>query len=78
MSVWEEVIGVIIEQKPDVDVDSITPETLLVDELGFDSLDFAELMIGLREKCDVDIPDHVKIHTVGDVSRYIEQQIQNV
>jgi acyl carrier protein len=46
---------------------------LLKEDLGFDDLDFVELMMGLEEAFDIEIPDAdlEQWRTVGDVILYI-------
>lgn len=50
----------------------IKPEHHLVDDLGADSLDLAELTIEIEDEFDVEIPtdDAVKLHTVQDIFDY--------
>jgi acyl carrier protein len=58
-----------------VSPENIRPETTFR-ELGFDSLDTVELVMGLEEEFDLTIPDDVaeRILTIGDAVRYIESQ----
>lgn len=48
------------------------------DDLGADSLDIVELVMGLEEKFGMEIPDSEaeKITTVGDAIKYIENAVQ--
>ena len=52
----------------------ITPETSFKDDLGADSLDLFEMVMGLEEEFEIEIPteDLEQIVTVGDVVKYIE------
>lgn len=56
------------------DEDSITMESSFVDDLGADSLDLVELIMGLESEFDIEIPDEdaEKIQTVGDAVEYIK------
>ena len=67
-------VKALIAEKLEVDEDQITMESMIVDDLGADSLDVVELMMGLEEEFSVEIPDEEqeKIQTVGDVVRFIE------
>lgn len=51
-----------------VDPNEITEETTLVDDLGADSLDLFQIMMGIEEEFDIDVePEKVeKIATVGE------------
>ena len=48
------------------------------DELGADSLDIVELIMGFEEKFGIEIPDSdaEKIATVGDAIKYIEETVK--
>ncbi|MBQ6830931.1 MAG: acyl carrier protein [Clostridia bacterium] len=58
-----------------VDVDSITAETDIMEDLGADSLDVVDMLMSLEEEFDVEIPDEEieKLRKVGDVAAYIEE-----
>ena len=57
-----------------VDADEVTLEASFVDDLGADSLDVVELIMGLETEFDIEIPDEdaEKISTVGDAVEYIK------
>ena len=54
--------------------EQITPEAKFIEELGADSLDTVELVMGLEEEFGNEIPDEEaeKLVTVGDVISFIE------
>ena len=56
-----------------VDPNEITEETTFVDELGADSLDLFQVMMGIEEEFDIDVdPEKVeKIATVGEAVELI-------
>lgn len=70
---FERVKNVIVDQLS-VDADEVTLEASFVDELGADSLDVVELIMGLETEFDIEIPDEdaEKISTVGDAVEYIK------
>ncbi|MDO4618431.1 MAG: acyl carrier protein [Clostridia bacterium] len=72
---FEKVKSVIIDQLG-VDEDDITMEASFVDDLGADSLDIVELIMGLETEFDLEIPDEdaEKIATVGDAVNYIKSR----
>ena len=69
----ERVKNVIVDQLS-VDADEVTLEASFVDDLGADSLDVVELIMGLETEFDIEIPDEdaEKISTVGDAVEYIK------
>ena len=75
MSTFDRVKKVVVEQL-EVSEEEVTPTASFVDDLGADSLDVVELVMGLEEEFDVEIPDQEaeKIATVGDAVAYIEDK----
>ena len=70
-----EKVAAILAKQLDVEEESITPETNLVDDLGADSLDVVDLVMTLEDEFDTEIPDEEieNIKTVGDIVRFIEE-----
>ncbi len=58
----------IIAEVLNVDTDEITTETTFVDDLGADSLDLFQIIMGIEEEIGIEIPQEEaeKIVTVGD------------
>ncbi len=73
MSTFDRVKKVVVEQL-DVSEEEVTPQASFVEDLGADSLDVVELVMGLEEEFDVEIPDEdaEKIATVQDAVTYID------
>lgn len=73
MEEFERVKNVIVDQLS-VDAEEVTIEASFVDDLGADSLDVVELIMGLETEFDIEIPDEdaEKISTVGDAVEYIK------
>ena len=46
----------IIAEVLNVDIDEITPETTFIDDLGADSLDVFQIIMGIEEEFDIEIP----------------------
>lgn len=74
MEEFERVKSVIVDQLG-VDEEAVTMEASFVDDLGADSLDIVELIMGLEGEFDLEIPDDQaeKISTVGDAVNYIKE-----
>jgi acyl carrier protein len=74
--VFEKVKDILCEQL-DVEEEKVTAESLIVDDLGADSLDVVDLVMSLEEEFDIEIPDEdvENIKTVGDMVKYIEGKI---
>lgn len=77
MSTFDRVKKVVVTQL-EVSEDEVTPTASFVDDLGADSLDVVELVMGLEEEFDVEIPDEdaEKIATVGDAVTYVDSKTQ--
>ena len=75
MSTFDRVKKVVVEQL-DVAEDEVTPNASFVDDLGADSLDVVELVMGLEEEFDVEIPDEEaeRITTVQEAVTYIDEK----
>ena len=74
--VFEKIRAILCDQL-DVEEDKVTMDADIVDDLGADSLDVVDLVMSLEEEFDCEIPDDVaeKIKTVGDLFRYVENNI---
>ncbi len=66
-------VRAIIAKQLDIDPETITPASNLIDDLHADSLDIVELVMDMEQEFDVEIPDEVlpNIKTVGDVVSYL-------
>ena len=68
----------IIAEVLSVDPEDITMETTFVDDLGADSLDVFQIIMGIEEEFDIEIPDEEaeKFQLVGDLVKYVESQTE--
>jgi acyl carrier protein len=75
MNTFERVKKVLVEQL-DVSEDEVTPQASIVDDLGADSLDVVEIIMGLEEEFDIEIPDEdaEKITTVQQIINYVDEK----
>ena len=64
----------IIAEVLNVDADEITMDTTFVDDLGADSLDIFQIIMGIEEEFDIEISneDAEKIVSVGDAVEQIK------
>ena len=62
----------IITERLNVEEDQIVPEATFVEDLGADSLDIVELIMGIEEEFDIEIPDEdaEKLTSVGEALNY--------
>ena len=74
MSTTLERVKEIVVDKLQRNEDEITESASFQDDLGADSLDVVELVMGLEEEFNVQIPDEDvdKIKTVGEAVQYID------
>ena len=73
-----EKIKALLADQFDVDADSITADTDLVDDLGADSLDLVDMLMSLEDEFNIgEVPDEMveKIRTVGQLATYIEENM---
>lgn len=67
----------IIADVLNVNADDITEDTTFTDDLGADSLDVFQIVMGIEEEFDIEIPAEAaeKITTVGDAINQIKEVI---
>ena len=70
---FEELKKIIVDVL-NVDENEITMDTTFIDDLGADSLDVFQIIMGLEEEFDIEIPNEQaeKIVTVGDAVEQIK------
>ena len=70
----------IIADVLNVETDDITMETTFVDDLGADSLDIFQIIMGIEETFDIEIDneDAEKIMTVGDAVEQIKLSLIHI
>lgn len=74
--IFERIKKIIVEQLGVAET-VVTSEASFVDDLGADSLDIVELVMGIEEEFSIEIPDAEaeKVVTVGDVVDYIKENV---
>ena len=74
--IFEKLKSLIVDQMG-VPESSVTLDASFEEDLGEDSLDTFELIMGLEEAFDIEIPeeDLVDMKTVGDVVNYLQRKL---
>ncbi|MEG1501885.1 MAG: acyl carrier protein [Synergistaceae bacterium] len=67
----------IVIDRLNAEEDQIKPEASFVEDLGADSLDIVELIMGIEEEFDIEIPDEdaEKLTTVGEALSYVKTKL---
>lgn len=73
MTVFEKLQEIIADQL-ELDVETITPDSDILDDLGADSLDVVDLIMSVEDEFSIEVPDEAleNIRTVADMVKYIE------
>ena len=78
MSDIEQRVRKIVSEQLGTDDDKIKNESSFIDDLGADSLDTVELVMGLEEEFDTEIPDEEaeKITSVQEAIDYVNNNLK--
>ncbi len=73
-----EKIKSILSEQFDVEEDSITIDTNIINDLGADSMDIVDLLMSIEDEFEIEIPDEEieNVKTVGEVVRDIESRLR--
>lgn len=76
MEIFERVAEIIADELT-IEVEDISLDSDLTDDLGADSLDAIELIMSLEDEFDVEIDDQklAKVKTVSDIVDLIEEEL---
>ena len=63
-----------IAEQLEIDEDSITMESALIEDLGADSLDVVDLVMSIEDEFEIEVPDEAieNMRTIGDAVKFIE------
>ena len=72
--VFEKVRAIICDQL-ELEEDAVTMDAILLEDLGADSIDLADLVMTFEDEFDMEISDEVleNIKTVADIVKFIEE-----
>ncbi len=72
--IFEKVRAIICDQL-ELDEDVVTLDAVLLEDLGADSIDLADLVMPLEDEFDMEISDEEleNIRTVADIVKFIEE-----
>jgi acyl carrier protein len=67
----------LVMDRLNVEEDQIKPDASFVEDLGADSLDIVELIMGIEEEFEVEIPDEdaEKLTNVGEALAYVKAKL---
>ena len=73
-----EKVKAILSEQFDVEEDSITPDTILSEDLEADSLDVVDLLMSIEDEFEIEVPDEEieNIKTVDQLVKYIEANMK--
>ena len=76
MSTFEKVRDIVVEQLG-VEADEVAIESTFIDDLGADSLDVFQIIMGIEEEFDIEIPNEAaeSIVTVADAVEQIKNAL---
>lgn len=77
--VFEKIRDIIVDQLK-LEETMVTMDTNLMKDLEADSLDAVEIIMGIEEEFDIEIPDEEaeNFQLVGDLVKYVEENAENI
>ncbi len=73
MSIFEKLQEIIADQL-EIDVEDISYDSNILDDLGADSLDVVDLIMSIEDEFGIEVPDEAleNIRTIEDMVKFIE------
>ncbi|MGN0535503.1 MAG: acyl carrier protein [Eubacterium sp.] len=74
--VFEKIQAILADQL-DIEEESITEDSLLVEDLGADSLDAIDIVMSVEDEFGIEVPDEIieKIESVKDIVSFVENNV---
>ena len=74
--IYEEITKLLAEQL-NIEPETITRDSKIVEDLHTDSLDMVEMLIALEDKYDINVPDEdaKNLDTIGKLVDYVEKKV---
>lgn len=78
--VRQAVVEIINEIAPDEDTSALKGDERLRDQMDLDSMDFLDIVMELRKKYSVEVPeeDYMKLATLDGCVEYLEPKLKDV
>ncbi len=72
------VIDIIADIAPDEDISSVKPDVRLRDQLQLDSMDFLDIVMELRKRHGIEVPeaDYVQLASLDSCAAYLTPKFQ--
>ena len=71
----EQLKEILAKVLPEVDMATVTEDTRLIEDLGFDSMAMLMLSLEIEDAYHFEFTELVQFETVGDVCGYLESRI---
>ena len=73
-----ETVTAIIADQFDTDIEDLTEDTDILDDLNATSMDVVELIVSIESATDIRIPDEAvdSIRTIGDIANYLAEHAE--
>lgn len=71
--IQKEILDIVSEIAPDEDVSDVDPAVRLRDQLDLDSMDFLDIVMELRKRHGIEVPeaDYMRLETLDSCAEYL-------
>ncbi|MBF0169645.1 MAG: acyl carrier protein [Nitrospinae bacterium] len=79
-AIRQAIVDIIQEILPDEDMGGIELDKPLRDQLELDSMDFLDIVMELRKRYHIEVPekDYMELNTLGSTIAYLEPKMANL
>ncbi|MDR1498423.1 MAG: phosphopantetheine-binding protein [Puniceicoccales bacterium] len=72
------ILNIIAEIAPDEDISNVNPDVRLRDQLSLDSMDFLDIVMELRKKHGIEVPeaDYPQLASLASCGKYLLPKFQ--